>query len=293
MKFHIPFTISSIDKLKKKPVIFRRLIKHKKKSKLQDYLDSTDTGINREQYLNIVLKSFIISFVTINVLATTVLILLNVSTPYLFSLILALLFSGFIFFSQRIYPKIYVARKEKNIEQNLIPALEDMHVQLNAGIPLFSILVNISSSGYGELSVEFKKAVIRINSGSPQVEVLEDLGKTNPSMFFRRTLWQLSNGMKAGSDISLIIRESVKSLEQEQVIQIQNYGNKLNPLIMFYMLITVILPALAITFLTIIASLVGLSSTISIILYLVIFIFVILIQIMFLGVIRSARPSLL
>jgi len=260
MKFHIPFTFTSIDKIKRKPVIFKRLIKHKKKSKLQDYLDSTDTEINREQYLNLVIKSFLISFVVIDVFAATVLVLLNVSHPYLLALLLAFVSAGFVFFSQRIYPKVFVTRKEKDIEKNLIPALEDMYVQLNAGIPLFSILVNISSSGYGQLSKEFKKAVIRINAGLPQIQVLEDLGKTNPSMFFRRTLWQLSNGMKAGSDISIIIKESVKSLEQEQIIQIQNYGNKLNPLIMFYMLITVILPALAITFLTIIASLVGLSA---------------------------------
>ena len=34
-----------------------------------------------------------------------------------------------------------------------------MLVQLNSGIPLFDILTNISNSNYGELSLEFKKAV--------------------------------------------------------------------------------------------------------------------------------------
>ena len=154
-------------------------------------------------------------------------------------------------------------------------------------------MVNISSAGYEELSGEFKKAVRKINAGFPQIEVLEELGEKNVSLYFRRTLWQISNGMKAGSDIALVIRDSIKALNEEQVLQIQTYGNKLNPLIMFYMLISVILPALAITFLTIISSLVSLPETLTVLMFVALFIFVILIQIVFLGAIKSARPSLL
>ena len=138
-----------------------------------------------------------------------------------------------------------------DIENNLIPALQDMSVQLNFGIPLFRILINISSSDYGELSIEFKKAVKKINAGSPQLDVLEEMGEKNPSLFFRRALWQISNGMRAGGDISVVIRESVRSLSEDQVIQVQNYGNKLNPTIVFYMLISVIIHALSITLLKI------------------------------------------
>jgi flagellar protein FlaJ len=199
----------------------------------------------------------------------------------------------FSFFSQSVYPKAYSTRKEKDIDKNLIPALEDILVQLNSGVPLFTIMVNISSSGYGELSYEFKKVVKKINSGMPQIEVIEELGEKNPSLFFRRTLWQLSNGMRAGSDISVIIKESIKSLNEEQLIQIQSYGNKLNPMIMFYMLSSVIMPALAITFLTILSSLVNLSESITQILFFAMFGGVAFIQFMFIGVIRSLRPSLL
>jgi len=174
-----------------------------------------------------------------------------------------------------------------------MPALEDMLVQLNSGVPLFDILVNISSSDYGEISNEFKRAVKKINAGMPQVEVLEQLGEKNSSIYFRRTLWQISNGMKSGSDISEVIKGSLRLLSEEQIIQIQNYGNKLNPLIMFYMLMTIILPALAITFLTIISSMIGLSKNLTIIVYIGLFATAIFIQIMFLGAIRSARPTLL
>jgi len=158
---------------------------------------------------------------------------------------------------------------------------------------LFSILVNISASDYGVLSLEFKKIVKKINAGVSELDVLEETGEKNPSIFFRRTLWQISNGMRAGSDISVVVRDSIKFLNEEQLIQIQNYGNKLNPSIMFYMLLTVILPALAITFLTIISSLINLSRVTTIAMFVGLFVAVVLAQIMFLGVIKSIRPSLL
>jgi pilus assembly protein TadC len=135
--------------------------------------------------------------------------------------------------------------------------------------------------------------VKKINSGMPQIEVIEELGEKNPSVFFRRALWQISNGMRAGSDISIIIRESIKSLSEEQLIQIQSYGNKLNPMIMFYMLSAVIMPALAITFITIISSLVNLSEPVTKMLFMGMFGGVAFIQFMFIGIIRSLRPSLL
>jgi len=56
---------------------------------------------------------------------------------------------------------------------------------------------------------------------------------------------------------------------------------------------TIILPALAVTFLTIISSMIGLSKNLTIAVYIGLFVFVIFVQIMFLGAIRSARPTLL
>ena len=292
MRFRPPFTIIGIERLKKRPLILKSLQKHNRNSKIAYYLENSDAGIDREHYLNLCLINLITTVIITYILSTTVLVFAKVRFPYISSLGVAALFGAFIFFTQLVYPKVYFMRKQRNLERNLMPGLEDMLVQLSSGIPLFNIMVNISTSDYGELSVEFKKAVQRINAGIPQIEVLEDLGDKNSSIYFRRALWQISNGMKSGNDISVIIKDSLRGLNEEQVVQIQNYGNKLNPLIMFYMLVTIILPALAVTFLTIISSMVGLGKNLTISMYMGMFGFVVLIQIMFLGIIRSSRPTL-
>jgi len=293
MKFQIPFTISELEKLKKKSKFLMNFIKYKKKSSLTQTLRNSGVNITREEYMAVTRRSFFIIFASLLIFSIIALFLFNVKNFILLGLGVSLAFSLFAFLSQQMYPRMYVSRKQQDIERNLIPALEDMLIQLNSGIPLFSILVNISSSNYGELSGEFKKAVKRISSGEPEIEVFDDLGNKNPSIFFRRVLWQLSNGMRAGSDMDIIIKDSLKSLNEEQLIQIQNYGNKLNPLIIFYMLISVIIPALSITFLTIISSMVNLQKDLTIMLFLGLFAGVVFIQIMFLGIIRSQRPNLI
>lgn len=293
MIFKIPFTWGKIEDLKKKAAFTTSLIKRKKKTKLENYLKSGDSNLTREEYLGISIRCSGRTFFLVAVLATLALLLLNVPNFALYGLGAGILFGGFVFVSQQNYPRLYVARRQRDIEKNLLSALEDMLVQLNAGVPLFSIMVNLSSSDYGELSNEFKKAVKKMNAGVAQTDALDDLGKNNPSVYFRRTLWQISNGMKAGSDIAVVVKESIKSLNQEQVLQIQTYGNKLNPLIMFYMLVSIILPALAVTFLTILSSMINLNAATSKALFIGLFVCVTVVQVMFLGLIKSTRPSLL
>ncbi len=293
MRFRVPFAFSDIESLRRKSKFLLPRIKPRKKTRLEENLRNCDISLSREEYLAICLRSFIFIFLILFAVSTTILAFFGIDFFYLFGLGIAFLFSCFVFFSQLVYPRIYVSRRQRNIEKNLIPALEDILIQINSGIPLFNVLVNVSSENYGELSIELKKAVKKINSGQHESQVLDDLGKQNPSVFFRRTLWQISSGMKSGSDLSVVVKESIKALSEEQLIQIQSYGNKLNPLVVFYMLIAVIVPSLSITFLTILSSMMNIEKTMTTLLFIGLFVFVVLVQIMFLGLIKSRRPSLL
>jgi len=292
MRFKIPFTFSDTEILKKRSEHFIKLA-GVKKTNLDKYLKSTGQNMNRRQYLSICYRSFLINAVFFSVILTLSLMFLKAGHFYLYGTGSALLISGFIFFNQVNYPRIFSLNKSRNIEKNLIAVLQDMMVQLNSGVPIFKILVNISNSDYGEVSKEFKKITKEINSGVPQIEAIEKYGKLNTSEYFRRVLWQLSNGMRAGSDIGIVVREEVRVLSDEQAIQIQNYGSRLNPIIMFYMLIAVILPSLGITFMIIIASILNINEKITQFIFFLIFGFVMLMQVMFLGLIKSRRPSLL
>jgi pilus assembly protein TadC len=292
MDFNIPFTFSSIDILRKKSKGFS-LFRARKDSKMEDYLKNANCDLTASEYMGICLRTFAIFFIIFLAIASTVMAILKINYFYFYSLGIAFIFSGFLFFSQFNYPKVYSGRKTREIEKNLISAMQDMLVQLESGVPIFQIISNIATSDYGFVSSEFRMAVKEINSGVSQVDALENLIKRSNSVYFKRVLWQISNGLRSGSDMSIVMKDSIDNLGKEQAIQIQAYGSKLNPLIMFYMLISVIMPALGITFFTIISSMLGLAGNIIQLMYIAIFVFVILIQIMFLGMIKSRRPSLL
>ncbi len=292
MKFKIPFTLSGISYLKESTKKFSKPFRGKGE-KITEYLKSVDIDLTGEQYLGICLKTFFVSFFVVFLLSTSLLILFKISSFYIISFLISLVVSMFIFFIQFNYPRVYASHKTKNIEKNLIPAMEDFLVQLESGVPIYQIIINISNSNYGFVSYEFKRAVKSINSGLSQVEALENLIKRNNSNYFKRVLWQLSNGLRSGSDMSIVIKETIDNLNKEQTIQIQSYGSRLNPLVMFYMLIAVIIPSLGITFLTILGSMLGLSEKIMMLIFMAVYVIVIFIQIMFIGVIKSRRPSLL
>lgn len=291
--FRIPITGSRIEKLKSRSKLFASRFHHKKKSMLNEYLREIDVNLTREEYLGIVLQSFVNMFLLLSIIFNSLLMLANVKMFWVYGFGFGFIFAMAASFSQLAYPKVFASRREKDIERNLLFALEDILIQLNSGIPLFDILTNISMSDYGELSAEFKKAVKRIGAGEPEAEVLADISAKSHSVFFKRTLWQISNGLNAGSDMGAIIRDSIKTLNEEQMIQIQDYGNKLNPLIMMYMLISVIVPALSVSFMTVIASMIGLEKNLTMGLFIGLFVFVVFFQVMFLGMIKSKRPSLL
>jgi len=298
MKFKIPFTISDIEISKRKCKYFLKFTSDKE-SKLSRHLENAGVKINKRTYLAIIYRSFFYNLLIFSVIITSLLGLIplfgapRLNFFYFYGLGTALLISCFILFNQLNYPKLYSLNKTRAIEKNLIPSLQDMLVQLNSGVPLFRIIVNISNSDYGEVSSEFKKIASEINSGTSQIMAIEKYGKLNTSDYFRRVLWQLSNGMRAGSDMSIVIKEEIKNLGEEQAIQIQSYGSKLNPLIMFYMIIAVILPALGITFIIIISSLLEVSGLVIKTMLGLIFFFILFVQIMFLGLIKSKRPTLL
>ncbi len=213
--------------------------------------------------------------------------------PIFVPFLITIVFSGFVFLQQMMYPTLVASRRVREVEKNLIPSLQDILIQLNAGIPLFNILVNIANGDYGEISSEFKRAVNQINAGTDQLIALEEIAVRNPSILFRRAIWQIVNGMKEGADIGSLIGEVMRAVSDEQLIQIQKYGSQLSPLALFYMLIAIIAPSLGVTFIIILSSFISLSAVTTKAIFYGLLVMTFFMQITFMGMIKTRRPTLL
>ncbi len=250
-------------------------------------------NLDDKEYISMCIVSILMFFFISSFSLVLIFKSFGFSEYYSFVIFAAFLFSVFIFFQQIVYPKIIVNKKIRNIERNLFSVLQSILVQINSGVPLFNVLVNISKGDYGEVAEEFSIIVKEINTGKSQIEALSESAVRNPSIFYRRALWQIVNGMKAGATISNIVKETLDSLSQEQIIQIQSYGSQLNPLAMFYMLIAVIVPSLSITLIIVMSSFMSLSEATIKVIFWGFYTFIVFIQIMFLGIIKSRRPNLM
>ena len=295
MKVKIPFSLVPVKFLKKISHYFSGLGSKFEKSipSLKSHLEQANMDISPEDYIALSIASSILSFIFFTLISTIILFIVNVSMPIFLALMISVPLALFIFFQQILYPKLRAVRKIKDIEKNLLPALQDMLVQLHSGVPLFRILVNISHQNYGEVSKEFDTAVKKISAGVQEIYVLDEIASKNPSLYFRRAIWQLINGMKTGADTGIVVKEIIAALSEEQLIQVQRYGGQLNPLAMFYMLVTIILPSLGMTFLIIISSFISLSKLATYLVFWGLYAFVLFFQIMFLGIIKTKRPTLL
>ncbi len=293
--FKIPYSLLPIKVLKKSSSIFLGIGRSLEKNFpfLKLHLKQAEVDFSVKEYLSMCFLSGIIFFVFFGFFFILILFLAGVKNPFSFGLITSIIVTLFVFLQQLTYPKIYSNKRIKDIEKNLLAALQNMLIQLNSGVPIFDILVNLSKGNYGEISREFSKVVKKINAGKPQIETLEEMATLNPSLFFRRAIWHLVNGMKAGADMSSVIKEMVNLLAEEQILQIQRYGSQLNPLAMFYMLVVVIAPSLGMTFLIILSSFISLSEFATKLIFYGLFAIVIFFQIMFMGMIKSKRPNLL
>jgi archaeal flagellar protein FlaJ len=191
------------------------------------------------------------------------------------------------------YPTSIVNRRVKQMERNLLFALRSLLIQIRSGVPVFNAIASIAMGRYGAITEEFKLVVEKVNAGRPVVDVLEEMAVRNPSIYFRRALWQIVNSLKSGSDVGKNLEDVIRSLSKEQLVEIGRYKSILNPLSMMYMMIAVIAPSLGITMLIILSFFPGMDKLANESIFWGLLGAVVLMQFVFLGMIKSKRPNLI
>lgn len=251
-------------------------------------LVQAEIEISDREYVALALFSSFFWFILI----FSLFLLVGVSAKFqnflLISLISSFAISFMSFLYILFYPSLLISRKVKDLEKNLLFALRHLLIQVKSGVSLFDAMVSVSRGNYGLVSKEFEKCTKNIATGKPEIDALEELSLKNPSLFFRRTIWQLANAMRAGADVGDALSVLVENLSNEQRVAIRRYGSQLNPLALIYMMIAVIIPTLGITFLFILSSFTGFAVSEAI--FYLLLIFLAIFQFSFIGMVKSRRP---
>lgn len=236
------------------------------------------------------IASIIISAV---IAITFILVFLRAGLPLALAIVLAaaigFMIHQFSFRSFMNFPLRKAIKASKNVERDILFAARDMIISLRSGMPLYNAIVSVST-GYGDASAEFAKITERVQLGMPLEEAIDQTTAETRSQSFRKIMLQASVSIKAGADVVSALQSMIDELEQERIISLRKYGQRLNAIAMFYMLFGIILPSMGIAVATILTTFISIFQINTAILEAAL-VGLIFMQLVFLQLIRGSRPS--
>lgn len=184
---------------------------------------------------------------------------------------------------------VKIRRIAKDIDREVLFAGRFLLVKLNAGRPLITALTEASKS-YGVATKYFKEIVTDIDMGTTLEDALSKAARYSPSEKFRKILFQITNALKIGVDVTNFLEAILDEIAAEQLIEIQRYGKKLNSLTMFYMLFSIVIPSLGITLFVTIISMMNAQFDLSFFLFLAFMLCVL--ELIFISIFKHIRPTM-
>ena len=254
-------------------------------------LEQTGSDLNADEFFSMTFAFTFLNFVLFGLIFGTLLYALKIGTYMEYGLGLALIVSGMVFIKTVFGPKVIIQKRIRSIDSHLIFGLKMIIVEINAGLGLFDAVVIVAMHDVGEMGNIFKDIAKRMASGENEQEVLKDVATKNPSHFLRKVLWQIVSGLKAGSSLREVMGESLSSLERQQRTDIIAYGSSLRVLTLVFMMVGVIIPSMAIAFLSVLNFLPGINIGTTV--FWMLLAGIVTVQFMLIGFIKSKRPNLM
>lgn len=186
-------------------------------------------------------------------------------------------------------PKAKASKRRREIDKDILFAGRHIWISLKGGLPLFDTIMAVAKGEYGEVSRETAKIVEKVSVGIPLDVAMTEVTEDCPSPTLRRILMQIVNSVRSGADVAESLDVVLDQVSKEQIIDIREYGQKINPVVMFYMVFGVIFPSLGITVGILLLSFAGITITAATLWPLLPLI--ILVQYVFLTFIEVSRPS--
>lgn len=229
-------------------------------------------------------KKTLISSVMLGVALTIIAFLFVESVYSLLVLLLVPLF--FAYFLH--YADLRIVQLANQVDQELTYAGRFLVIEMEAGVPLHETFKNVART-YEHVGSYFQEVVDKVEMGTSMEEAMNEIIEFVPSDGLRKLFWQILNSLRTGSEVADSLKVAIDQIIREQRISVVEYGRKLNPLAMFYMMVAVILPSLGVTMLIVMATFVGFQLSLPLLLSgagALLFV-----QFMFLAAIRSQRPA--
>jgi len=249
-------------------------------------LRQADMSISPEEYIKRTLINT--SIISLTLTITTLLIILKADLSLFLLIIFIPFYFTIIFLFMVNVPRLRANKKVREIDKEIIYAGRFLLIELSAGVPLFDALKNAADS-YKKIGKHFQDIIDRVEVGMPIDQALNEVIDLTPSPDFRKLLSQVSNSLRTGADVSVALESMVDQISKEHLVKIKEYGRKMNPFVMFYLLIAIVGQTLGVAMLALLSSFTGLTLGLGNLIGIAIINGVL--QVIFLSVVLSQRPG--
>jgi len=185
-------------------------------------------------------------------------------------------------------PLIIAHRRAIDIDREVLFAGRFILIKLHSGRPLVSALTEAAHS-YGVANKYFSEIIKDIEVGTSLEDAIERAMNNSPSMAFRKILFQIHNALRLGIDVTQSLEAVLEDITEDQLLQIQRYGKKLPSVTLLFMVVAVVFPSLGMTIATILLTFTNITMTLTS--YLLVILFLIILNFMFITMFKGIRPK--
>ncbi len=186
------------------------------------------------------------------------------------------------------YPTIIAGKRGEDMDMHLVFALKEMLLQVTSGIQLYKAIDNVSKQNYGVVSTEFAKVSQDVRAGIPIDQAIVRMSQRNKSYLLDRVTWQLTNGIKAGASMNVMLRSMIDDATMDKRSRIRDFAGELNLWGLLYMTFAVAVPSIGLTMMIILSTFGGGSMGPPLFILFVCVCF--FLQIVVIGFVKSRRP---
>lgn len=255
---------------------------------IKKYLQQAGINESLDSYIK---KVLIFSFLSSCVFGLFVFLLFLKSLSLLLLLVVIASFVTFFYFGIN-YPYIVAKNRSRDIDAELMFGGRHLLISLKSGVPLFNALGGLTR-GYGELSVEIRKIIDLVSVGVPLHDAMKQVAEQTPSRNLRRLLMQLVNSLLFGTEVHIACESIVYEIAKETEIEVREYGQKLNPIVIGFLILGIVFPSIFVAFSIIVSTLFSTVVRLEDISLFIFFLIILIIQIAFVLMVKSNRLKVL
>ena len=169
------------------------------------------------------------------------------------------------------YVDVLIRKYGRELDGDLLFISEYFLVTLESGLPLGNAIKRISylDRPGGKF---FKRVYTDFKTGKDLERAIDEAAQYSASEDLKILLKRLQDSLNIGVDLKQVLTNFVEEASNKKILEIQAYSKKLNPIVMLYLLLGIVVPSLGVTFLIVGISLAAPGSA-ELLKYILIFIF--------------------